>query len=149
MIDCQHALPLAGQAKALSISRGTLYYVSRPVPAADLALMRRIGLQCRFVGSRMMQGLLKQEGFSVGRLHVATLLKRVATRVGMAALTSAMPGMDHKMAKRWARSGSFWISALISASTAYCCASICCKRAALWRLRRGGVMPLTRLWGAR
>ena len=42
MIDRQHALPLAKQAKALGISRGTLYYVSRPVPAADLALMRRI-----------------------------------------------------------------------------------------------------------
>ena len=43
MIDREHALPLAKQAKALSISRGTLYYVSRPVPAADLALMRRAG----------------------------------------------------------------------------------------------------------
>ena len=42
MIDREHALPLAQQAKALSISRGTLYYASRPVPAADLALMRRI-----------------------------------------------------------------------------------------------------------
>jgi putative transposase len=41
MIDRQHSLPLAKQAKALGISRGTLYYVSRPVPAADLALMRR------------------------------------------------------------------------------------------------------------
>jgi putative transposase len=30
MIDREHALPLAKQAKALSISRGTLYYVSRP-----------------------------------------------------------------------------------------------------------------------
>jgi putative transposase len=41
MIDRQHALPLAKQAKALGISRGTLYYAARPVPAADLALMRR------------------------------------------------------------------------------------------------------------
>jgi putative transposase len=41
MIDRQHALPLANQAKALGISRGGLYYVSRPVPAADLAFQRR------------------------------------------------------------------------------------------------------------
>ena len=41
MIDREHALPLAQQAKALSISRGTLYYVSRPVPATDLAFQRR------------------------------------------------------------------------------------------------------------
>jgi putative transposase len=41
MIDRQHSLPLAKQAKALGISRGTLYYVSRPIPAADLAFQRR------------------------------------------------------------------------------------------------------------
>ena len=40
MIDRQHALPLAKQAKALGISRGTLYYAARPVPAADLDLSR-------------------------------------------------------------------------------------------------------------
>jgi hypothetical protein len=33
MIDRQHSLPLANQAKALGISRGTLYYASRSVPA--------------------------------------------------------------------------------------------------------------------
>ena len=80
MIDREHALPLAKQAKALSISRGTLYYVSRPVPAVDLALMRRIDelhLEYPFAGSRMMQGLLKEGGFSAGRLHVATLMKRM------------------------------------------------------------------------
>jgi putative transposase len=42
MIDREHALPLAKQAKALSISRGMLYHAPRPVPAGDLALMRRI-----------------------------------------------------------------------------------------------------------
>jgi hypothetical protein len=41
MIDPQHSLPLAKQAKALGISRGTLYYVSRPVPAAVLAFQRQ------------------------------------------------------------------------------------------------------------
>ena len=43
MIDRQHSLPLVKQAKALSISRGTLYYVSRPVPAADLATQLGLG----------------------------------------------------------------------------------------------------------
>ena len=41
MIDRQHSLSLAKQAKALGISRGTLYFASRPVPAADLAFQRR------------------------------------------------------------------------------------------------------------
>jgi putative transposase len=30
-----------------------------------------------FAGSRMLQGLLVQEGLKVGRLHVATLMKRM------------------------------------------------------------------------
>jgi putative transposase len=40
-IDRQHSLPQAKQAKALGISRGTLYCVSRSVPATDLAFHRR------------------------------------------------------------------------------------------------------------
>ena len=42
MIDREHDLPIARQAKALNISRGSVYYLPRPVSAADLALMRRI-----------------------------------------------------------------------------------------------------------
>lgn len=47
---------------------------------AGLALMRRIDelhLDYPFAGSRILQGLLKQEGIAVGRLHVATLMKRM------------------------------------------------------------------------
>ena len=42
MIDRAHDLPLTKQAAALNISRGSVYYLPRPVSAADLALMRRI-----------------------------------------------------------------------------------------------------------
>ena len=42
MIDRSHALPPTRQAEALSISRGTIYYVPRPVSPGDLALMRQI-----------------------------------------------------------------------------------------------------------
>jgi putative transposase len=100
MIDRQHALPLAKQAKALGISRGMLYYVSRPVPAADLALMRRIDelhLEYPFAGSRMMQGLLKQEGFSVGRLHVATLMKRMGIAAIYRRPNTSKPEPGHKI----------------------------------------------------
>ena len=34
-------------------------------------------MPCRAAGSRMLKGLLVQEGFTVGRLHVATLMKRM------------------------------------------------------------------------
>lgn len=42
MIDCARDLPLNRQAKVLGISRGSVYYLPRAVPAVDLALMRRI-----------------------------------------------------------------------------------------------------------
>jgi len=42
MIDGDHGLSIAKQAKALGISRGSVYYVPRPVSPADLAVMRRI-----------------------------------------------------------------------------------------------------------
>ncbi|MCP1546456.1 putative transposase [Methylorubrum extorquens] len=80
MIDRHHDLPLSRQAKVLGISRGSVYYLPRAVPAADLALMRRIDalhLEYPFAGSRMLQGLLNAEGHVAGRLHVATLMKRM------------------------------------------------------------------------
>ena len=46
---------------ALGISRGSVYYLPRPVSAADLALMRRIDelhLEYPFAGSRMLRDLL-------------------------------------------------------------------------------------------
>jgi putative transposase len=80
MIDRTHDLPIARQAKALNISRGSVYYLPRPVPPADLALMRRMDelhLEFPFAGSRMLRDLLNAEGIAVGRRHVATLMKRM------------------------------------------------------------------------
>ena len=42
MIIREHALPIARQAEALNISRGSVYYLPRPVSATDLELMRRL-----------------------------------------------------------------------------------------------------------
>jgi hypothetical protein len=42
MIDRAHDLPITKQAEALNISRGGVYYLPRPVPEADLAVMRRL-----------------------------------------------------------------------------------------------------------
>ncbi len=80
MIDRDHKLPLARQAKAVGISRGSIYYRPRPVGEAGLGLMRRIDelhLEYPFAGSRMMRGLLRQEGLSSVRRHIATLMRRM------------------------------------------------------------------------
>ena len=80
MIDRHYDLPLSRQAKVLGICRGSVYYLPRAVPTADLALMRRIDalhLEYPFAGSRMVKGFLNAEGHVAGRLHVATLMKRI------------------------------------------------------------------------
>jgi putative transposase len=80
MIDPTHKLPISKQATALGISRGSVYYLPRTAPAAELKVMRRIDelhLDYPFAGSRMLQAFLAREGFDVGRLHVATLMKRM------------------------------------------------------------------------
>ena len=81
MIDRSHMLPVTRQAQQLGISRGSVYYLPRPVTPADLVIMRRIDelhMAYPFAGSRMLRDLLGREGVKVGRLHVATLMKRMA-----------------------------------------------------------------------
>jgi putative transposase len=69
MIDRSHDLPIAKQAKALGISRGSIYYLPRPVSAADLAVMRRMDelhLDYPFAGSRMLRDLLPELNSKTG-----------------------------------------------------------------------------------
>ena len=42
MIDREHEFSVTKQAKLLDISRGTVYYLPKPVSSVDLALMRKI-----------------------------------------------------------------------------------------------------------
>ena len=80
MIDRTDKLPVTRQAELLNVSRGSVYYLPKPVSAADLKLMRRIDelhLECPFAGARMLRDLLRQEGLHVGRKHVATLMRKM------------------------------------------------------------------------
>ena len=100
MIDRGHDLPVARQAKVLNISRGSVYYQPRPVPAADLAIMRRIDelhLDCPFAGSRMLRDMLRREGFAIGRRHVATLMKRMSIEAIYRRPNTSKPAPGHKI----------------------------------------------------
>jgi len=80
MINRSHELPLVRQADLLRLSRSRLYYASRPVPAAELAIMRRIDalhLDYPFAGSRMLRDLLRGEGVVIGREMVRTMMRRM------------------------------------------------------------------------
>jgi putative transposase len=80
MIDREHQLTITRQAKLLGMSRGSVYYLPRPVSEADLALMRRIDelhLEHPYMGARMLRRMLVRQGFKVGRRHVGTLMQRM------------------------------------------------------------------------
>ena len=100
MIDRSHTLSLARQAEELGISRSSLYYDPQPVSAADLAIMRRIDelhLEFPFAGSRMLRDLLVAEGFTVGRLHVATLMKRMGIEALYRKPNTSKPAPGHQI----------------------------------------------------
>lgn len=100
MIDRGHDLPIAKQAKALGISRGSVYDLPRPVPAADLAVMRRMDelhLELPFAGSRMLRDLLNTEGVAIGRCHVATLMKRLCIEALYRKPSNSKPTPGHKI----------------------------------------------------
>jgi putative transposase len=85
MIRRDHDLPVKRQAELLGISRGSVYYLPRPVSQADLALMRAIDelhMEYPFAGARMLRHLLAAKGFDVGRKHVGTLM----TKMGIEAI---------------------------------------------------------------
>ena len=58
MIDRDDRLSVTRQAQLLGISRGSVYYLPRPVSDSDLALMRRLDelhLEHPFMGARMLR----------------------------------------------------------------------------------------------
>ena len=100
MIDRSHALPIARQVKALNVSRGSVYYLPRPVSATDLAVMHRMDelhLDFPFAGSRMLRDLLNADGVEIGRLHVATLMKRMGIEAIYRKPNTSKPAPGHKI----------------------------------------------------
>ena len=100
MIDPAHDLSITNQAEALNISRGSVYYLPRPVPDADLTIMRRLDrlhLEFPFAGSRMLQGLLVAEGHKIGRRHVKTLMQRMGIEALYRRPRATKPEPGHKV----------------------------------------------------
>ena len=99
MIDRSHALSVTRQARELGISRGSVYYLPRPTSVADLAIMRRLDelhMGFPFAGSRMLRDLVTAEGIKVGRLHVSTLMKKMAIAAIYRRPNTSKPASGHK-----------------------------------------------------
>ena len=100
MIDRRHDLSIVKQAEVLNISRGSVYYLPRPVSETDLAIMRRLDrlhLEYPFAGSRMLRGLLVAEGCKIGRRHVRTLMRRMGIEALYRRPRTTTPEPGHKI----------------------------------------------------
>jgi putative transposase len=100
MIDPEHDLPIKQQAEVLGISRSTVYYEPRPISDEDLWLMRRLDelhLNYPFAGSRMLRGLLWQQGLEVGRRHIKTLMRRMGIEAIYRKPNTSKPALGHKV----------------------------------------------------
>ena len=100
MIDRSHTLPIKRQAEVLGISRGSVYYLPRPASAADLAIMRQIDelhMNYPFAGSRMLRALLGRAGIKIGRLHVATLMKKMGVAAIYRRPNTSKPAPGHRI----------------------------------------------------
>ena len=100
MIDPEHDLPIKQQAEVLGISRSTVYYAPRPISDEDLWLMRRLDelhLNYPFAGSRMLRGLLWQQGLEVGRRHIKTLMRRMGIEAIYRKPNTSKPAPGHNI----------------------------------------------------
>jgi putative transposase len=100
MIDRTHALPVSRQAKALNLSRGSVYYLPRPVSAGDLGIMRRLDelhLDYPFAGSRMLRDLLRREGVEIGRRRVVTMMRRMGIEAVYRRPNTSKPAPGHRI----------------------------------------------------
>ena len=100
MIDRANVLPLTRQASLLRLSRSSVYYLPRPVPPVRLAIMHRIDalhLEHPFAGSRMLRDLLRAEGIMIGRLAVATLMRRMGIEALYRRPSTSKPAPGHKI----------------------------------------------------
>lgn len=80
MISPEHPLPITRQCRLLELSRSSAYYRQAPVSDRDLTLMRQIDeihLEYPFYGSRRIRNELEDRDYSVGRGHVATLMRKM------------------------------------------------------------------------
>jgi len=100
MIDRSHELSITRQAELLEISRGSVYYLRRPVSDDDLRIMRRLDelhLEHPFMGARMLRDQLWREGLQIGRRHVATLMQRMGIEALCPQPGSSKPAPGHKV----------------------------------------------------
>lgn len=86
--------------EVLKINRGSVYFLPRPMPSADIAIMQRLDrlhLELSFVGSRMLRALLAADGCKIDRRHVKPLMRRMGTETLYRRPRTTKPEPGHKI----------------------------------------------------
>jgi putative transposase len=81
MIDKEHQLPVTKQCQILKLNRSGLYYVPAPIRNTDKKLMRiidEVHLKEPYLGSRGIKSRLRMRGYTIGRIHVRTLMRKMS-----------------------------------------------------------------------
>jgi len=100
MIDRTHPLPVTRQTRLLELSRSSVYYEPKATSERDLALMAAIDeihMKLPFRGSRNIRGELLNRGFTVGRQHVATLMRKMGIEAICPRRRTSAPHPGHKI----------------------------------------------------
>ena len=100
MIDRSASLPITRQARLLGLARSSVYYRPLDTSERDLALMAAIDLihtELPFLGARRIKGELIARGFTVGRCHVATLMRRMGITALAPKRRLSKPAPGHKI----------------------------------------------------
>lgn len=100
MIDRTHELSISRQAKVLNISRGSVYYQSRPLSAGALEIMRRIDeqfLETPFFGVRQMTWHLKNDGHLVNEKRIRWLMRLMGLMPIYQKPNTSRPAKRHKI----------------------------------------------------
>jgi len=100
MIDQGAKLSVTRQCELLELNRTGVYYTPRPVREEDLRIMRRIDelhLEHPFYGARRLAKQFGREGFDVGRVHVATLMRRMGIEALYRRPRTSIPARDAKI----------------------------------------------------
>ena len=100
MIDRGHDCRWCGRRSCCGSAAAASTTSPEPVPAADLAIMRRIDelhLDYPFAGSRMLRDLLRGEGIAIGRELVATMMRRMGIEALYRRPNTSKPAPGHKI----------------------------------------------------
>jgi putative transposase len=100
MIDRKHDLSITKQAEILKISRGSVYYLPRPVSSADIEIMRQLdGCTWRIPSPVRVccEACWLCRGCKIGRRHVKTLMKRMGIEALYHRPRTTKPEPGHKI----------------------------------------------------